>query len=385
MWPPGPGSASPRWRNGWRACGRQRHRGDRRSAYRGARRAERGGEGLLSHGLLIFALVSLLVAALVIYNSFRILLAARLRKSRYCVASARAAARSWRTSSPNQRCSGWRPASAGSASVPLLAAVVNSGSVSLTAGHGGVPGDRHRRHGRRRAAARAGGVPDRAGRRADARSTGQGRPPEDAGHRRGPARRRRARAHRRGIPRGKTGLFVVAAGGTIFFLGFLVAGRCSPVRWRLCSAGCRRACSACGCAWRHRRAPQPSADRDHHRGPDHRDRADDPVRRRAIHRKPVRHPRDEPALPRRLPAVGEAGRNPGAVGKPAAKFRIAVAVGVREGGVSLDGHQVQLLAAEPAAYRSVYHAAAAFRRRCPRVETGTGGIALPAPRPAPCT
>ena len=39
-----------------------------------------GGEGLLSTGLLIFALVSLLVAALVIYNSFRILLAQRLRE-----------------------------------------------------------------------------------------------------------------------------------------------------------------------------------------------------------------------------------------------------------------------------------------------------------------
>lgn len=39
-----------------------------------------GGEGLLSDGLLIFALVSLLVAALVIYNTFRIMLAQRLRE-----------------------------------------------------------------------------------------------------------------------------------------------------------------------------------------------------------------------------------------------------------------------------------------------------------------
>jgi putative ABC transport system permease protein len=39
-----------------------------------------GGESVLSVGLLIFALVSLLVAALVIYNSFRILMAQRLRE-----------------------------------------------------------------------------------------------------------------------------------------------------------------------------------------------------------------------------------------------------------------------------------------------------------------
>jgi putative ABC transport system permease protein len=39
-----------------------------------------GGESLLSAGLLIFAMVSLLVAALVIYNSFRILMAQRLRE-----------------------------------------------------------------------------------------------------------------------------------------------------------------------------------------------------------------------------------------------------------------------------------------------------------------
>ena len=40
-----------------------------------------GGEGLLSIGLRIFAAVSLIVAALVIYNSFRILLAQRLRET----------------------------------------------------------------------------------------------------------------------------------------------------------------------------------------------------------------------------------------------------------------------------------------------------------------
>jgi putative ABC transport system permease protein len=56
---------------------------------------------------------------------------------------------------------------------------------------------------------------------------------------------------------------------------------------------------------------------------------------------------------------------------------IVVAVGIRQSAVSLDGHQVRLLAAEPAAYRSVFmplvHAGSLSA-----VETGTGGIALSA-------
>jgi putative ABC transport system permease protein len=57
--------------------------------------------------------------------------------------------------------------------------------------------------------------------------------------------------------------------------------------------------------------------------------------------------------------------------------RIAVAVGIRQSAVSLDGHQVQLLAAEPVAYRSVFMPLV-YSGSLSAVETGTGGIALSA-------
>ena len=91
-----------------------------------------GGEGLLSAGLLIFALVSLLVAALVIYNSFRTLLAARLREMALlrCVGASR---RQVMTSILTESTVLGLAASIGGLALgTLLAAVLNSGSVSLT-------------------------------------------------------------------------------------------------------------------------------------------------------------------------------------------------------------------------------------------------------------
>jgi putative ABC transport system permease protein len=55
--------------------------------------------------------------------------------------------------------------------------------------------------------------------------------------------------------------------------------------------------------------------------------------------------------------------------------RIAVAAGVRQSSVSVDDHQVQLLAAEPSAYRSVFMPLVQSGS-LPVVETGAGGIAL---------
>lgn len=58
-----------------------------------------------------------------------------------------------------------------------------------------------------------------------------------------------------------------------------------------------------------------------------------------------------------------------------ASSQIAVAVGIREGTASVDGHQAQLLAAEPSAYRSVFMPLVQSGSLS-AVETGTGGIAL---------
>lgn len=55
--------------------------------------------------------------------------------------------------------------------------------------------------------------------------------------------------------------------------------------------------------------------------------------------------------------------------------QIAVAAGIRESPVSLGGHQVQFLAAEPSAYRSVFMPLV-YTGSLSAVEKGTGGIAL---------
>ena len=130
-----------------------------------------GGEGLLSTGLLIFALVSLLVAALVIYNSFRTLLAQRLREVALlrCVGATRRQVLA--DILTESAVLGLVASVVGLCLGTVLAAVVNSGSVSLTSAHRGiVTADWPCRHRRRRAAARRGGVADGTGRRPDERA-----------------------------------------------------------------------------------------------------------------------------------------------------------------------------------------------------------------------
>ena len=218
-----------------------------------------GGEGLLSTGLLIFALVSLLVAALVIYNSFRILLAQRLREVALlrCVGATRRQVLA--DILTESAVLGLAASVAGLGLGTAAGGVVNSGSVSLTPGTVAiVAADWHCRHGRRRAAARRGGVADGTGRRPDDART---RAPSAAGKRgsmlavccSAPSV---SRSPRRASRTGETGLLMIAAGGTIFFLGFLAIGplvagplaaglgwlpsRLLGVRMRLAVTGARR-------------------------------------------------------------------------------------------------------------------------------------------------
>jgi len=91
-----------------------------------------GGEGLLSTGLLIFSVVSLIVAVLVIYNSFRILLAQRLREVALlrCVGATRRQVMAGILA--ESVAMGLVASVAGVGAAVLLVAALNSGSVSLT-------------------------------------------------------------------------------------------------------------------------------------------------------------------------------------------------------------------------------------------------------------
>jgi putative ABC transport system permease protein len=181
-----------------------------------------GGEGLLSVGLLIFALVSLLVAALVIYNSFRTLLAARLREVALlrCVGATRRQVMTGILAESTVL--GLAASIAGLALGTVLAAALNSGRVSLTPSTAAL-------------SLAAGLVvtvgaallPAAAASRT-APVAALTTPPE------GKVRGLRTRLilavllvatglvlTAAGIPRGQAGLFLIAAGGTLFFLGFL--------------------------------------------------------------------------------------------------------------------------------------------------------------------
>ena len=279
-----------------------------------------GGEGLLSTGLLIFALVSLVVAALVIYNSFQTLLAQRLREVALlrCVGATRRQVMAGILAESVTM--GLAASVAGFGAAVLLVAAVNSGSVALSRGTVIL--------------SLATGV---------AVTAGAALLPAAAASRTAPVAALRAPheggAHGvatrivtavllaggglaltgAGIPDGETGLVMIAAGGTIFFLGFLVIGplvagpmatalgwlpsRVLGVRMRLAVTGARR---------------NPVQDSDHHGGPDDRDRADVAVLGRAVNGQPIRGSRDGPALPGRLPAVRGQDRNPaGGPGQPA--------------------------------------------------------------------
>jgi putative ABC transport system permease protein len=339
-----------------------------------------GGEGLLSAGLLIFALVSLLVAALVIFNSFRTLLAGRLREVALvrCVGASRRQVMAGILA--ESMVLGLAASIGGLALGTLLAAVLNSGSVSLTPATAALclaVGTA--------ATAAAALLPALAASRtapvAALTTPHEGKvggvkpriiltvPLGAAG----------LVLTAAGISRGLPGLFMIAAGGTIFFLGFLVIGplvagplaaglgwlpsRLLGVRMRLAAAGARRNPSrtaattvalTIGIGLMTLFAVVLS------------------TATQFAGREANRHfPADY------LLSVSRGGIPEPVVTSLRASSRIAVAVGIRQAAVSLGGRQVQLLAAEPAAYRSVFmpllHSGS-----LPAVQTGTGGIALSA-------
>jgi putative ABC transport system permease protein len=216
-----------------------------------------GGEGLLSIGLRIFAAVSLIVAALVIYNSFLILLAQRLRETALlrCVGATRRQLLAGILA--ESATMGLAAGVAGIGAATALVAAVNSGAVSLTGGAVAVslliavlvtsaapllP------------AAAASKTAPMAMLQAPEEGSGQGRTPRIA-----------AAALLAGLglaltalgmPRGEAGVVMIAAGGTIVFLGFLVIGpliagpiacalgwlpsRLFGIRMRLAVTGARR-------------------------------------------------------------------------------------------------------------------------------------------------
>jgi len=216
-----------------------------------------GGEGLLSIGLRIFAAVSLIVAALVIYNSFRILLAQRLRETALlrCVGATRRQLLAGILA--ESATMGLAAGAAGIGAATALVAAVNSGTVSLTGAAVAaslliavlvtsaaalLP------------AVAASKTAPMAMLQAPVEGRGSGRPLRIA-----------ASALLAGLglaltilgmPRGEAGLVMIAAGGTIVFLGFLVIGpivagpitsalgwlpsRLFGIRMRLAVTGARR-------------------------------------------------------------------------------------------------------------------------------------------------
>ena len=216
-----------------------------------------GGEGLLSIGLRIFAAVSLIVAALVIYNSFRILLAQRLRETALlrCVGATRRQLLAGILA--ESATMGLAAGVAGIGAATALVAAVNSGTVALTGTAVAVslliavlvtsaaallP------------AVAASKTAPMAMLQAPVEGSGKGRAPRIA-----------ASALLAGLglaltvigmPRGEAGLVMIAAGGTIVFLGFLVIGpvvagpitsalgwlpsRVFGIRMRLAVTGARR-------------------------------------------------------------------------------------------------------------------------------------------------
>ncbi len=184
-----------------------------------------GGEGLLQTGLLIFSAVSLIVAALVIYNSFRILLAQRLREVALlrCVGGTRRQVMAGILA--ESVAMGLVASVAGVAVAVGLVAALNSGSVSLTPATVAL--------------SLSIGV---------VITTGAALLPAAAASRTAPVAALQAPHEGKvrgvlartvsaallaaiglaltadGIPRAKTGLLMIAAGGTIVFLGFVAIG-----------------------------------------------------------------------------------------------------------------------------------------------------------------
>jgi putative ABC transport system permease protein len=216
-----------------------------------------GGEGLLSVGLRIFAAVSLIVAALVIYNSFRILLAQRLRETALlrCVGATRRQLLAGILA--ESATMGLAAGAAGIGAATALVAAVNSGTVSLTGGTVAVS-----LLIAVLVTSAAALLPAAAASRTAPMAVLQA-PHEGSG--RGLTSRIAASTLLAGLglaltvtgmPRGEAGLVMIAAGGTIVFLGFLVIGplvagpitsalgwlpsRVFGIRMRLAVTGARR-------------------------------------------------------------------------------------------------------------------------------------------------
>jgi putative ABC transport system permease protein len=337
-----------------------------------------GGEGLLSDGLLIFALVSLLVAALVIYNTFRALLAKRLREVALlrCVGATRSQVMA--DVLAESVILGLAASIAGLGLGAVLASAVNSGSVALT------PQDV--------LISLAAGTAVTAGAALLPAAAASRTSPVAAlavpheGTVRGTKTRVAAAAVLaaiglaltvKGIPDGKPGLFLIAVGGTLCFLGFLAVGplvagplaivlgavpsRLFGVRMRLAVTGARRnpartavttVALTIGIGLMTLFSVVLST-----------------AGQFATHQMDRHFPADY------LLSVKQGGIPAAVTASLNGSGKIDVAAGVREGNATLDGHREQLLAAAPSAYQSVYQPLALSGSLAP-VEDGAGGIAV---------
>ncbi len=337
-----------------------------------------GGEGLLSVGLLIFSLVSLLVAGLVIYNSFRTLLAQRLREVALlrCVGATRRQVVAGILA--ESVVLGLAASIAGTAVAIAGVAALNSGAVSLSAATVLVClaiGT---------AVTVAAAVLPAAAASRTAPVAAMQNPHE--GRVAGRLARITAAALLcgaglaltvTGIPRGLTGLLEIAAGGTLFFLGFLaigplvagplatalgwLPGRVLGVQMRLATAGARRNPSRTATTtvaltigiglMTLFSVVLSTADQF------------------ATHELNRHFPADY------LLSEQKTGIPGSVVASLQASPRIAEVAGVRKRTVSLGGHQVSVIAVEPSAYRSVFMPFV-FTGSLSGLPTGTGGIAL---------
>jgi putative ABC transport system permease protein len=337
-----------------------------------------GGEGLLSVGLLIFSLVSLLVAALVIYNSFRTLLAQRLREVALlrCVGATRRQVTAGILA--ESVVLGLAASIGGTAVAVAGVAALNSGTVSLSAvtvlvclvigtavtiGAAVLPAAAASRTAPVAAmqAGQEGRVTGRLARiTAAALLCGAG-----------------LALTVFGIPRALPGLLEIAAGGTLCFLGFLAVGplvagplaaalgwlpgRILGVQMRLATTGARRNPSRTATTtvaltigiglMTLFSVVLSTADQF------------------ATHELNRHFPADY------LLSEQKTGIPASAVASLRASARMAEVAGVRQRTVSLDGQQVTLIAVEPSAYRSVFMPLV-FTGSLASLPAGTGGIAL---------
>jgi putative ABC transport system permease protein len=337
-----------------------------------------GGQSELSTGLLIFSLVSLIVAALVIYNSFRILLAQRLRETALlrCIGATRRQVMAGILA--ESLATGLTASIAGTAVAAAGVAALNRSHVSLppatvlaslatgtlvTAGAAVLPAW---------AASRTAPV---AAMQAAPEGRVRGTVPRIAGALLlGGAGLALTLA---GIPDGKTGLLEIAAGGTLVFLGFLLIGplvagplaaalgwlpgRVFGVQMRLAVTGARRNPSrtavttvalTIGIGLMTLFSVVLST-----------------ASQFAVHEMNRHYPADY------LLSARDAGIPDSVVASLRASSRIAEAAGIRQRSIALNGRQLPVIAVEPSGYQSVF-LPLMYSGSLASVATGTGGIAL---------